>query len=500
MEQEEAEIAEITFFLAKENMLFDTVFDAEKHAALKKHLTHNFKVDGEECRFIYFESKSERTNPPWLVFANDQLPAAKKIAFNVINHSPNGILLIQIEKRLFVATFGRNAISYLDKKAFEPDFGIKTAMNMCGNEEIRQTKSSSNAITPTQIDRQVSQPVDTFTFGLSEAEDLKYISGHLKGKSNVTLQGKNSLTMKLIGKSKLTWPSLISQCRDFRLNYGKKDYIELFPNYRNFRLAEKHEEDLLDQELIRVIKAGEFDKLRLSIPEFISEDDFGFTYSNHPTKENIYYAYLDTKQLAEALAIDKVTIQSLHSKHIYAYSPINDEIQPNKTWSVYDCLVFEHKLHNKYFILNEGRWSEVAAEFYNSIADFIENVLHEEPFEKPYGGIDISDVKAKKNLEKIFNARVCEIRPSSILFDRAQLKIGNGPKNKEFCDILDLQDNGTIRIINCKPYKGASSINYLFSQAKFYCESFLTDPTFLADIRGHIKKSKSPKKANYPPL
>jgi uncharacterized protein (TIGR04141 family) len=85
-------------------------------------------------------------------------------------------LIVNCGERVLVATFGRSASSYLEKAALEPDFGIKAAMNMCGNEEIRQTRSQSHVITPTQIDRQVGKPSDTFVFGLSEAEDLRYIS------------------------------------------------------------------------------------------------------------------------------------------------------------------------------------------------------------------------------------------------------------------------------------------------------------------------------------
>lgn len=54
-----------------------------------------------------------------------------------------------------------------------------------------------------------------------------------------------------------------------------------------------------------------------------------------------------------------------------------------------------------------------------------------------------------------------------------------------------------VRIINAKQYKDASSINYLFSQAKFYCEAFLNDETFLGEIRKFIEKGPSPQRAAY---
>ena len=121
----------------------------------------------------------------------------------------------------------------------------------------------------------------------------------------------------------------------------------------------------------------------------------------------------------------------------------------------------------------------------------------QKPCEAIFKNIDISDDSAKKNREGIFNVRAVALRPSSILFDTAKLRIGLGKKNKEFCDILDMEDDGVIRIINTKQFKDASSINYLFSQAKFYCESFLNDETFLSEIRQFIKAGPCAKKADY---
>ena len=102
-----------------------------------------------------------------------------------------------------------------------------------------------------------------------------------------------------------------------------------------------------------------------------------------------------------------------------------------------------------------------------------------------------------KNREYIFNKEYCRRRLESVHFDTAKLRIGSGISNKEFCDILDITEDGLVRVINCKPYKDASGINYLFSQAKFYSNAFLTDEVFLQDIRKHIAQSTSSKKSAY---
>jgi len=253
------------------------------------------------CRFAYFETSASKGNPPWLNFVNEQLDAAQQHAFSSASRSPNGLLAIAIADRLILATFGRSASAMLNRKFLEPDFGILTAMNMCGNEEIRQTRTQSHSVTPTHIDRQVGRPSGTFVFGLSEAEDLKFISAHIKGDPLVTLQGRDHLTVKVLGAEKLNWDRLIQRCQKFLLAYEKGDYASLFPNYRNFKPADPADVAILDQALIDALTAGNLDEVQLWIPEFIPNDEFSFTYTDYDKRDNVIYSFLETQQLAIVL-------------------------------------------------------------------------------------------------------------------------------------------------------------------------------------------------------
>ncbi|ESX29455.1 MULTISPECIES: DUF6119 family protein [unclassified Mesorhizobium] len=498
MEGTGVELAQITFFLAKEGVTMGSIIDEEADLAGEKAVqSFDFGVEDAACRFIYFEAMSVRKNPPWLDFINEQLGDAP-ITFGTTSLSPNGLLLISIDERVFAAVFGRSATGCLNRKMLEPDFGIKTAMNMCGNQEIRQTRSQSNTITPTHIDRQAAKPSDSFVFGLSEAEDLRYISAHIKGSRNTTLQGRDSLTVKVIGEDKLSWGKIIAQCQEFFERFGARDYIALFPNYRNFQPASDEDSAILDAVLVAALRAKDYGKVELCIPEFLSEEDYSFSYSNKAKLENTIYSFLEPKQIEKVFKTpEAITVEHLQNKRIYAYSAAEDRVLGYRHWSIYDCLVYEHELDGRYFILNDGRWVQVDPDFYNSIIEFIANRVQEEAPEDWYLNIDISDDATKTNSEAIFNAQIVELRPTCVLFDRAKLQIGVGRKDKEFCDVLDLQDNGVVRIINAKQYKDASSINYLFSQAKFYCEAFLNDETFLGEIREFIEQGPSPQRAAY---
>lgn len=495
--KDEQELGQISVYLAKPNTDLKAIVEWDKVASKLKVEERHLVVDSVACQFVYFETRTPKSNPPWLDFANEQLAADDRIFFSSTSHSANGLLALDVDGRLFIAAFGRSASALLVRRALESDFGIRTAMNLCGNEEIRQTRTQSHSLTPTHIDRQVGRPSGTFVFGLSEAEDLKFISAHLKGDPLVTLQGRDHLTIKMLGRKKISWERLIDRCRTFSAAYDRQDFVSLFPNYRNFKPADDKDVSELDQRLLDALIAEQLDEIRLWIPEFIPDDEYSFSYSDHAKTENQIYAYLDVRQLPEQLKLKDLTIKKLQDRRVYAYSHAEERVISSKWWSLYDCIIFEQKLHEDYFILTDGEWKQIDDDFYKSVMDFVATQVRQEASEPLYEGISIADTKARKNREAVFNSEACRLRPQSIRFDAAKLRIGGSRKDKEFCDILDLTDAGIMRIINCKPYKGSSAISYLFAQTRFYCESFIRDQAFLDAIRKHIRASTSPTKKDY---
>jgi len=491
----ERELAQISIYLAKSETSFEDAIDWKKVTKKAKFTQADFDVSGTPCRFVYFESEAPKANPPWLDFVNQQLKTP--VVFAGMSRNANAILGLTIDDRQLIAAFGRSAAALLQRKQLERDFGIRTAMNLCGNEGIRQTRTQSHSLTPTLIDRQVGQPTNSFVFGLSEAEDLKSMAAHLKDNPLITLQGRDHLTFKGLGSEKLTWDRLVKHCEGFLAAYAKEDFAKLFPNYRNFKPAADEDIELLDAELLKVLQAGDIDQIMLWIPEFLATEEFSFSYSDHEVTENHIYAHLDPVQLKTVLKLGQLTIKKLHDKRIWAYSHVDERVLSNKWWSLYDCIIFEHKLGKQHYILTDGEWKVVAGDFYRSVVDFVAKEVHQEPAEALYVDIPIFDPKQGKNREGVFNDEACKRRLESIKFDTAKLRIGSSRKDKEFCDILDLTDDGVIRIINCKPYGGSSSISYLFAQTRFYCESFVRDQAFLSEIRNHIGASASPTKQSY---
>lgn len=495
------ELGQISLYLAKAGKSFDSVVQSQNI----REEGNNFKIrdiqfEDYEIRFYYFQTESPKSSPPWLEFVNERLGISdERITFSTLSRRPNGLLLILLEGRIFAATFGVSGKILLDTTQIVSDFGIKTAMNMCGNKELRQAKTRTHALTTQQIDRQVSKPSDSIEFGLGETEFLKYISAHLESNKRVTLQGKDSLTIKVVGDEKLSWKRLISYCHTFLDEYQKDRYKILFPNYPNFQNVDDEKSGELDNILIEQLKKQDFSRMHLAIPDFVSEDEYSFSYTNYRSRKNRIVSHIDISDLNSLKVIDlkHVDVKNLKSRTVFAYSHSENKILDLRKWSLYSCIVAEVEVSNDYFILSEGEWRKVDENFYTLVNDFIDSKLDVRDIPTKFKNINIADCGRNQNREEMFNLQYVNISGNSMLFDKAKLRIGHGAKNSEFCDILEMDSNGFISIIHVKRYGGSSSINHLFSQARYYCEFFLSDEVFLKEIRDHIEASDYREKQSF---
>ncbi len=486
-------MAKISFFLGKEGQDFKSIVKEKKiPGETELFKIRDIEVDGISVRFFCGNMKKyDSKNPIWLDFINEKIEDdSDKINFATSVLRPSGLLLISINERVLAACFGVHGASWLEKLNCEPDFGIITAMNMCGNKEIRQTRSSHRTVDTKNISRSLSKPAESSTIGMEESEYLEFMSAHLKDNNRVTLQGKDSLTVKVVGDEKIDWGTMVAYARNFLDNYHSDEYKELFPNYPNFQDVQEEMIRRLDDLLIEKIKNRDVDRMHLAIPEFIPEDEYSFSYSANSKRKNRIHSYIEVSHLwnEKAVDVDQLSADSLKRKKIYAYSHDEDAILAYKFWFLYSCIVVDMEVDGDCYFLFDGKWRKIDPGFYQSIEDFIEIELQEVEVDDEYKEIDIFDKNKKQNREEIFNREYCKQNIFAVKFDQAKLKIGGSKKDKEFCDILEVDDD-VIYITHVKRYGGSSSLNYLFSQARFYCQFFLSDQVFLDEIRGYIGES-----------
>ncbi len=142
---------------------------------------------------------------------------------------------------------------------------------------------------------------------------------------------------------------------------------------------------------------------------------------------------------------------------------MKDGMEPS-TWKVYRCLNAEIDLKQKKYILNDGDW-------YNVDANYVKDI------EAYYASVPASSLVLPKfgtKTEPTYLAGLAMSHPHLAVMDRKLIMIGNGKSRVEFCDLY----SKSLDIVHVKQYGGSSVLSHLFNQAVVSAECFLYESMF----------------------
>jgi len=435
--------------------------------------------------FDISQSKSKTAKDiPWLNFMNEKLE--QKEQFNSANVLPRGLFIYSIkvdEKDLFFAmTFGVGADSFIDKDKVISDFGIKIAMNICDPEAIKSIQTSQHEAISIQSEKQIHTGAGLSIFNIEYDEEFfKKIAGKAKkGYTFVSsVTGTERIQLKFDKKNKLTWELLNDRTKTLEDLYLSDEYKNTeFRSFDNWKYETKSSIiDKLNSILIEKLNNQEFEKISLTIPEFLDMDRYTFSYKKD-----------DDNEVDDLILMDLLeTHNELNSERTLKRWPIIKNDKATKTsyrgWSAYQCIVAEVDLEDKTYILFNGKWREISQVFKQNVVNYISQ--SEIGFDKTIlsnipQDLNIYDAVSGYNKEAVFNTECAKLNEDLFLFDKAKLRIANEAKY-EICDIFSLNKE----LIQVKKYEsGASSISHLFVQAKFYADAFILED----ELRTHMKQ------------
>lgn len=482
-------IKSISFYLAKERYSsFEDVLkntDA-KNVNIKYNIDKSFNVDEAECRFIFVQAKNIRQTPKWIKFINSRLDDNDQIKIEGFTQSIKSVLLVKTMGRIVAATFGFGD-SLLEKGRFCSDFGIKTAMNLCGNDKVKQTSMVQHKYATQHVSKQASKISEFSEFDMNETDFLNYISAQMT--DDIFLQGRDKITLQTKGDEDISWENILDYIYKFIKAYSDDKYKTLFPYYANFeQVLDTDTISELDTILLGYIKSKRINKMHLCIPEFRPDDSYSFVYSKCRAKHQVV-SFIDIEDFYKpdryvfGCSISDLEIDTLKNTNIYAYNHAEDKVLEYDYWKIYDCIIAEIPLKGDVYILSAGIWRKVNSDF---ITQIYTGLPPEKTVDNKFQNIKIYSDNEYKNREAIYNETIAELS-DVIMFDRSKLGIGNKNKIYEFCDLMIVSDN-KIETVHVKQNGGSCQVEHLFTQAKVYGESFLYDAVFLNDIRDYINK------------
>lgn len=491
-------LKQISFYLAKDRYKsFDELLKKNvtdnyakgKEVKIKYDKDIEFDIEKVKCRFIFCKTSNPRKVPKWVSFINTKLKEEDRIKTNEYGYSQTtkSVLLLKTDSKIVVATFGFGD-SLIEKSRFCPDFGIKTAMNLCGNERVKQASMTQHKDEVQHVSRQSSKFSSFSDFDMNETDFLNYISAQME--ENLFLQGRDKITLQTKGEEEISWKNIIAYVNKFIKAYYKDDYKTLFPNYANFnQIVDIDVITNLDNILLGLIKSKQVDKIQLCVPEFINDDEFWFVYRNNDLEVPFIQIndFYDPSRKVFNCDLKDLDIRILKNTKVYPVNVAEDKVLMYKFWKVYDCIIADVDFDDNRYILSSGIWRKAEKDFVNNIFNNLPNV---ENVRDDFKYVNISDNTNCTNRESIYNEFIGNTVKDIIVFDKSKSKITNGKKLYEFCDLLDVSGN-KFDIIQVKQKAGSSRISYLFTQAKFYGEAFLFDETFLKEIKNNISNNSN---------
>ena len=422
--------------------------------------------------------------PRWLKFVNTGIEGKLK---EITNRTNAAVLLVKRNKRVFAITFGHGR-HLLNEKALEPDFGLKGALNALRHDSLRSIDSFAIEEQTVHKRSQASRASGLEVFGIDVSHDImRAVTG--VPRANVALQAVAGTGGTLSISAHTDFKGL-GPLMDLLVSlYRKRSYREHFAWVDNVRrVTDPGVVEQLQSKLIEDLKKSA-PQSYLAPPEPLEWDsvhEFGYTHRRNNRDVDMTLA-----SWLENIAESALTVETIQHNRVFAYG--DDEDQPWKKWSVYDCLVFETSHEGRRFVLTAGEWFEIDRNFAEQVGRIVRGI------QKPRLSLPSVLVKQDGSLETEpdYNQRVVDEDGSMALLDRQSARCRGTTSGIEVCDLLS-EDNDLIHVKHRKG--GSSSLSHLFAQARMSAEALLRDADFRQDARRFLREIRPSLQARIPAM
>lgn len=408
--------------------------------------------------------------PPWLEFVQT---GTRETLRELSNRSNAAVLLIRRRGRIFAFTFGHGR-HLIKQSVFEPDFGLRTALNGLQHDSLRSLDTFTLEEQTVHTRTQASRASGIEVFGLDVARDiLRAVTG--TPKEEVSFQSLSGSESVLAISSRVDFPDLGSLCDEMVTLYRKRTYQEHFSWVDNIRrIRDRNLIEQLDDLLVKDLCNNP--SSYLAPPEPIDwAETSGFTYARRrsPLDTDLVLShYLSVSDLST------MSIEQLKKDRVLRFEQGTD--QPKDLWPIYKCLVFEASHKRRRFVFTNGVWFEVERGFAENIIQTVTNL--------PLATVSLPHIQrldgGHLEPEPEYNKRVARLHPSMALLDGKTARCRLASSGIEPCDLLTEGRD----LIHVKHRKGgSSSLSHLFSQARISAEALVADENFRLEVRSLLR-------------
>lgn len=437
-------------------------------------------IDGVVCHLWVITHKG--SIPGWvdtfaslfLIDPNQLLPSPPQ--------SVSGLAWLSSKHGDFAITFGY-AWQKVKHDAVETSFGIRCVLNLCDHDSLRGIKRDRMTSEFVQVMEQSPEKTGIYRFGIDTEADM------LKG-VKATADPVLGFGSAVSGAESFhcTWDASTATLDAFLKSIvalsASKKYIKRF-DWIDYVTPIREPSDiaLLDKSAANAINQPTT-SFRLHPPSFSQWDDYDYFVFGR-IKKNFVKEQLDLSAWKHHFQGNIATIPNqvivtadLRTQRIHAVDVTNQS--RNAKWNVYDCLYGTIQLPAGAFMLHEGNWYKLAA---NYVAR-VDSSLTKTPSLKAPSKLSLC--KPNEH-EDVYNRRIARASNRKIqLFDRKIISHGGGKSKFEFCDLL-----GSDMTIYCvKRWASSAGISHLARQAVNTCRLLRGDAEFVKKIDRRLRGNR----------
>lgn len=418
-----------------------------------------------------YAKRSRVTRPSWASYLE---PAIDGAFPSVHSASASGLLLLTVDEHVFALTFGYGR-TLLDQAKIERRFGLKVALNLIDQKQIRSldTKKFDEMVVSTNT--QTSRTTELPTFGVDILRDiLRAVTGKAPKTSGYTsLSGADALVLG-VDKPVTDLPALL---RDLYTHYTDTKYKASFSWIDHLEeVKDPSMVTALDDALVDQLRIGDTGSTHMAMPENLDWEDIEHFLITGTRKHE--YAELDLDEYLNQPGADaaKLTVPLLKSRKVSV--KFLSTAQASSRWSVYQCLVSEQRLNRDLYALIEGRWFAIADSLVSQVDGIVAAI--------PPASVALPPARPGES-EGEYNERAAKASEDLALLDKKLVAPDGASTRIEFCDLISTDGS----LVHVKRKARSSTLSHLFAQGQVSAAS-LVDPTLREQVRSAIRSAAGP--------
>lgn len=418
---------------------------------------------------LYIRNTPPPRMPDWVtfLFVNQDLPNDRILG----NRSEGAVLIFRSPTAVFALSFG---IGYhlINLDMVERDFGLRVTLNSVHPDRLRSLDKASYESNPLNVRSQSPRDADIFDLRIDVENELVYA---LTGASLEPLFGE-----QVTGRDALTiMPAATVHDLPKILEAAHRRYVQNPPEKFAWvndvsRVKDVDEQTILDLELDDLLAQTPLPpNIWLGEPEIVDwESQTGYSFDRRLRTPQFPTLQLD--KLIDYMAKGGLlpTCENLRHQSVH----VNDvNYMSVRRWTAYRCLYAELSMDGKLYILRNGEWHIVSANFVERVDTALLKV-----------DIDTTPLPVyAHDGEGPYNEACAHTQTNMTLFDRANIFVG-GPYDKiEFCDLV--RDGGDL--IHVKVYRSSATLSHLFAQGCVSAETFVKHEDFRVTLNPKLPPS-----------